>query len=216
MKKLVYEFIGTFFLVFIIGCAVSSGSTMPALAIGAALMALVYAGGHISGAHYNPAVSLAIFLRKKMQMNEMLQYWAVQIIGGFLGAYMACYIGGYNHAATCSMAPGEGVPAMVALMAEILGTFALAFVVLNVATVKANEGNSFYGIAIGLVVFAMAVSLGGVSGGAFNPAVGIGRNLCEAISTGSGLANTWIYIVGPFIGGAIAAFVFNYCNDVKE
>ena len=216
MKKLIYEFIGTFFLVFTIGCAVSSGSTIAALAIGSGLMVMVYAGGHISGAHYNPAVSLAIFLRKKMKMNEMFQYWAVQLLGGFIGAYMACYIGGYNHAATCVMAPGEGVPASAAIMAEILGTFALTYVVLNVATVKANEGNSFYGIAIGFTVFAMAISLGGVSGGAFNPAVGIGRNLCEAVCTGSGLANTWIYIVGPFIGSTIAALIFNYCNDVKE
>jgi len=215
MKKLLYEFIGTFFLVFTIGCTVASGSVLAALAIGSVLMIMVYAGGHLSGAHYNPAVSLAIFLRGKLGMNEMLSYMGTQVIGGLLGAIAAYMITG--NSASCLHTPGAGVGAGAALLAEILGTFALCYVVLNVATTKANNGNSFYGLAIGFTVFAMAVGLGPVSGGAFNPAVGIGRNLCNTLMCGGdSIGNIWIYIVGPLVGGALAAFVWNYCNNKAD
>ena len=171
-------------------------------------MVMVYAGGHISGAHYNPAVSLAVFIRRKISGGEMIQYWIVQLIGGFLGAVMSYVITGNNVAAITHM-PGDGVSSMNALLAEVLGTFALAYVVLNVATTKTNEGNSFYGLAIGFTVFAMAVGLGHISGGAFNPAVGLGRNIAESIfGTNHTIQYAWLYIVGPLIGAALAGYVF--------
>jgi len=211
MKKLVVEFIGTFFLVFTIGCAVVSGAIIPGLVIGSALMVMIYAGGHISGAHYNPAVTLAVFVRGKIGAGEMIQYWIVQIIGGVIGALCSYYVMGSNPGSV-QHHPGDGVSTMTALFAEFIGTFALAYVVLNAATSKNTAGNSFYGLAIGFTVFVMAASLGHVSGGAFNPAVGLGRNIGEMIALGSMVSAFWIYIVGPLAGGALAAVVFNYLN----
>ncbi|HYV93359.1 MAG TPA: MIP/aquaporin family protein [Chitinophagales bacterium] len=211
MKKLIVEFIGTFLLVFTIGCAVVSKNPNAELAIGAVLMVMVFAGGHISGAHYNPAVSLAVFIRGKIGSGELIQYWIVQLVGGLLGAIMSHVITAKDGAV--EMAPGADVTPMIAVLAEALGTFALAYVVLNVATSKGTAGNSFYGLAIGFTVFAMAVSLGGISGGAFNPAVGLGRTIADTIvATGKSTANWWIYIVGPLIGGALAGIVFRMLN----
>lgn len=211
MKKLLVEFLGAFFLVFTIGGAVASGSVIAPVAIGAALMVMVYAGGHISGAHYNPAVSLAIFIRGRMTAVEMFQYWVAQLIGGFLGALTSHAVTGSDAATT--MAPAKDISIALPLLAEILGTFALAYVVLNVATSRNTAGNSFYGLAIGFTVMAMAVAIGGISGGAFNPAVGVGRDLADSIvGTGENLGSIWLYIVGPLIGGALAAVVFNYLN----
>ena len=211
MRKLVTEFIGTFFLVFTIGGAVASGSPITPLAIGTALMVMVFAGGHISGAHYNPAVSLAVWIRGRMTASEMIQYWIVQLIGGLLGALASHTVTGSD--AATAMAPAENIIIALPLVGELLGTFALAYVVLNVATSKDNAGNSFYGLAIGFTVMAMAVAIGGISGGAFNPAVGIGRDLADLmVGSGAGLWHVWIYIVGPLLGGALAAMVFRYLN----
>ncbi|MBK9730217.1 MAG: aquaporin family protein [Chitinophagaceae bacterium] len=211
MKKLVTEFIGTFFLVFTIGGAVASGSAFAPVAIGAALMVMIYAGGHISGAHYNPAVSLAVWIRGRIQPLEMVQYWAAQLIGGILGA-ITSHIVTDNNAAT-EMAPSIAGTTTIPLLAELLGTFALAYVVLNVATSKATAGNSFYGLAIGFTVMSMAIAIGGISGGAFNPAVGVGRALGNSIvGTGLTLGSAWIYIIGPLVGGGLAGLTFNYLN----
>lgn len=208
MKKMIVEFIGTFFLVFAIGCTVGSGSAIAALAFGSTLMVMVYAGGHISGAHYNPAVSLAIYIRGSMTALQMIQYWVVQIFGGIFGGIMSYVVTGYNQVAI-THAPGADVTVMNALLAEVFGTFALCYVVLNVATAKANAGNSFYGMAIGFTVFAMAVGLGPISGGAFNPAVGVGRNITETLMNGtSTLTHMWLYVVGPLIGAFLAALAF--------
>jgi aquaporin Z len=211
MKKLLTEFIGTFFLVFTIGGAVSSGSPLAPLAIGAVLMVMIFAGGHISGAHYNPAVSLAVVMRGKMSWGEMIQYWVAQFLGGTLGAIIS-HVVTSNDAAT-EMAPQLNVTPSLPVIAEVLGTFALAYVVLNVATAKGTQGNSFYGLAIGFTVMAMAVAIGGISGGAFNPAVGVGRGLGDLIvGHGQHITKVWIYIVGPLIGGALAAVTFKYLN----
>ncbi|MEP7128605.1 MAG: MIP/aquaporin family protein [Chitinophagales bacterium] len=211
MKKLVTEFIGTFFLVFTIGGAVASGSGIAPVAIGATLMVMIYAGGHISGAHYNPAVSLAVWVRGRIKPLEMVQYWVAQLIGGILGAITSQIVTG-NNAAT-EMGPSVAGTATMPLLAELLGTFALAYVVLNVATSKATAGNSFYGLAIGFTVLSMAIAIGGISGGAFNPAVGVGRALGNSIvGTGLTLGSAWIYIIGPLVGGGLAGLTFNYLN----
>lgn len=211
MKKLVYELIGAFVLVFTIGTAVASGSALAPLSIGCALMIMVYAGGHISGAHYNPAVSLAVFMRGKISAQEMIQYWIAQLSGALAGAFLSCTFSG--NTTCCAMMPAAD--AGLAVAAEALGTFVLAFVVLNVAMVKANSGNSFYGLAIGFTIFVLASTIGGVSGGAYNPAVGIGRCISDMACGGESLSNVWIYLVGPFAGGAAAALVWNWANDRK-
>jgi aquaporin Z len=195
MKKYLTEFIGTFFLV------LTAGLTGQALAIGAALMVMIYAGGHISGAHYNPAVTLAVWIRKRINQNEAITYMACQIAGALI-AGVAVKIFQED-----SPGPVE-FEISKALLAEFLGTFALAYVVLNVATAKGTAGNSFYGLAIGFTVVAMASAFGQYSGGAFNPAVAIGAIVMDAFK----MSSIWIYLVACFAGAALAAVVFTTNN----
>jgi len=198
MKKYITEFIGTFFLVLTIAL---SGEP---LAIGAALMVMVFAGGHISGAHYNPAVTLAVLLRGRIALNEALMYMASQVAGAVVAALIAGWFMGFPETAALQLEDRL----IKALAAEILGTFALAYVVLNVATAKGTIGNSFYGLAIGFTGLAMAMGLGKISGGAFNPAVAVGLTVLKIFA----LKNIWIYLVGCFGGTALAALVFKMIN----
>lgn len=202
MAKLLTEFVGTFFLVLTI--ALAGGAPLGALAIGVALMVMVYMGGAVSGAHYNPAVTVAVFMRGKCSVADFVPYMVVQLLGAIAAAAVAYAITGK----TFAVAPGAGVTILSALMIEFLFTFALALVVLNVATTKAGAGNSYFGLAIGMTVFAGAVSGGAISGGAFNPAVGIGPNLVHMAFGGGSLNDVWLYVVGPVAGGALAAIVF--------
>ncbi len=204
MKKLLTEFIGTFFLVFTVCMTVLGGVPLAPLAIGCSLMIMVYMGGHISGGHYNPAVSLAVTLRGKLGWNEFGAYVTAQVIGAIVASLTAYLILGKSFAP----APGDGISAIGALLTELLFTFALALVVLNVATSKATSGNSFYGLAIGFTIVVAAFAGGGVSGGAFNPAVGLGPTKVHALVGGGSFGNVWLYIVGPLLGGALAAVVF--------
>jgi aquaporin Z len=204
MKNYVTEFIGTFFLVFTIGLVVHSGSPLAPLAIGSALMVMVYMGGHISGAHYNPAVTLAVVIRGALPAGEAVPYWISQLLGAFAASFAVWLVTG----GTFAPAPGEAVGALPALLVEILYTFALALVVLNVATHRKTAGNSYYGLAIGFTVGAGAFAAGPISGGAFNPAVGAGPILMSALRGAAGFDNLWLYLVGPFVGGALAAVTF--------
>ena len=204
MKKYLVEFIGTFFLVLTIGCTVlpvGAGAMAP-LAIGSVLMVMIFAGGHISGAHYNPAVTLAVWMRGKCPTSDVVGYVAAQAVAAVLAAYVALYLKDFpNLELARRFAPR-------ALLAEFLFTFALAYVVLNVATARGTAGNSTYGLAIGFTVLAGAYAVGSISGGAFNPAVAIGVTLM-------GLADyrdIWIFLVGDLAGGAIAALTFNFLN----
>jgi aquaporin Z len=166
MAKYITEFIGTFFLMFTVAAAAIGGWAplgFAPLAIGSVLMVMIFAGGHISGAHYNPAVSMAVFVRGKMSAAEMIIYWVVQIAAGAAAALLASSVMGIN--ATTPLP----IDLTKVILVEFLFTFALAFVVLNVATAKANENNSFYGLAIGFTVLAGAYAVGGISGGVFNP-----------------------------------------------
>jgi aquaporin Z len=207
MRNYVTEFIGTFGLVFTVGTAVLSGSSLAPLAIGAALMVLVYAGGHISGAHYNPAVTLGVFLRGKLPARQVLPYWAAQLVGAFLAAWIARYVAG---ATTVHVLTAHGVGEQ--LLAEFLFTFALVYVVLNVATSKDQPGNQFFGLAIGFTVAAGAFAVGGVSGGAFNPAVAFGGMLMGLFSW----ANFWIYLLAELAAAVLAAVAFRYLNPDDE
>jgi aquaporin Z len=205
MHKYLTEFIGTFFLVLTIGLTVISGTEFAPLAIGASLMIMVFMGGHVSGAHYNPAVSLAAMLRGALPRSEYAPYVIAQLAGALVAALIAYVITGQ----TFAPAPGAEASLIGALLVEILYTFALALVVLNVATSKGTAGNSFYGLAIGFTVVVGAFAGGPISGGAFNPAVGIGPIIVDAILGGGSFVDIWLYIVGPLIGGALAAVVFN-------
>ena len=207
MKNYLTEFIGTFFLVLTIGLVVLDGTPLAPLAIGSALMVMVYMGGHISGAHYNPAVSLAVFMRGKMDAKEMIIYWVSQILGAFAAAVIV-----WVCLDTFAPAPAASASIVSTLIIEFLFTFALALVVLNSATAKGTEGNSFYGLAIGFTVTVGAFAGGPISGGAFNPAVGVGPILMDAMAGGGPIGNLWIYLVGPLAGGAVAAFVFKLQN----
>jgi aquaporin Z len=199
MRKYITEFIGTFFLVLVVAL------TGNPLAIGATLMVMIFAGGHISGAHYNPAVTLAVFMRGKVTSQDAIAYMVVQIIGAVIAALIAKWYTGDMGVATMDLS-GKVVKVFIG---EVIGTFALAYVVLNVATSKGTTGNSFYGLAIGFTVFAMATAFGAVSGGAFNPAVATGATVVGAFA----LKNIWIYLIACFGGGFLAALVFNFINE---
>ena len=204
MKTYLTEFIGTFFLVLTIGLAVRWETPFAPLAIGSALMVMVYMGGHISGAHYNPAVTLAVWMRGKLPASQVLPYWAAQVLGSLAAAFFVDVLTGR----TFAPAPGTWAGPLQALLAEFLFTFALALVVLNVATAKQTEGNSHYGLAIGFTVAAGAFCGGPISGGAFNPAVGLGPIVIHALLGGGTLGNLWLYLVGPLAGAAAAVPVF--------
>jgi aquaporin Z len=208
MKNYLTEAIGTFFLVLTIGLTVLGGTDFAPLAIGSALMVMVYMGGHVSGGHYNPAVSLAVMMRGKLEKKELVPYWVSQIVGAFVAAVVVYLIVG----STFAPAPGDGASMLGALLVEFLFTFALCLVVLNSATASGTAGNSFYGLAIGFTVMIGAFSGGDISGGAFNPAVGIGPILMNAMAGGGSMGNLWLYLVGPLLGGAVAAAVFKVQN----
>ncbi len=202
MKKAFVEFIGTFFLVLTIGLAVRSGSPLAPLAIAAGLMAVIYGGGHVSGAHFNPAVTLAALIRGSCQRKDALPYLAAQFLAAFAAGWLVCYLVG---APASAPAVRGTIPSAIV---EFLFTFALAWVILNVATAKGTAGNSFYGLAIAMVVLAGAVSVGGISGGAFNPAVGVGVYVM-GLESARQLA---LYFVADLAGGAAAAYAFLLVN----
>jgi len=198
MKKYITEFIGTFFLVLVV---ITTGEP---LAIGSVLMVMIFAGGHISGGHYNPAVTFAVFLRGKINSSDAIAYMVAQLAGAAVASFLALWLMG-NPDINPQSLEGQTVKALIS---ELVGTFALAYVVLNVATAKGTSGNSFYGLAIGFTVFACATSLGKISGGAFNPSVAFGLSIAKAFAW----KNIWIYLVGCFGGGALAAIVFKINN----
>ena len=200
MNKYLAEFIGTFFLVLTVGCAVighGAGPLAP-VAIGSALMVMIFAGGHISGGHFNPAVTLGVWLRGKCEAKDVAPYMTFQIMGGVLAALAVRFLKGGG--AVAPLHPAT----LPALLAEFLFTFALVYVVLNVATAKGTSGNSFYGLAIGFTVLVGAFSVGNISGGAFNPAVAVGMSVMGL----SAWPNIWIYLLADFAGGAVAAGAF--------
>lgn len=203
-KKLLTEFIGTFFLVLTIGLTVLNGTPLAPLAIGASLMIMVYMGGHVSGGHYNPAVSLAVTMRGKLGWHEFGSYVAAQLVGAATAALVVYQLTGQ----TFAPAPATGASNVAVLLTELLYTFALALVVLNSAVAKGTSGNSFYGLAIGFTVVVGAFAGGPISGGAFNPAVGVGPTMVQSMIGSGSLAHLWFYIVGPLAGGALAAVVF--------
>lgn len=212
MRHYLTEFIGTFFLVLTIGLTVIDGTPLAPLAIGSALMVMVYMGGHISGAHYNPAVTLAVFMRGRLEAREVAPYMGAQVLGAFAASAIVYVMLDRAFAP----APGGDGNLPAVLLAEFLFTFALALVVLTSATAKGTKGNSFYGLAIGFTVMVGAFAAGPISGGAFNPAVGLGPIVWGALVADGSLTHLWIYLVAPLAGGAVAALVFKYQHPDDE
>jgi aquaporin Z len=200
--KLLTEFVGTFIFLSAIALSGPAGPLAP-LVIGLALTAVVYMGGHVSGAHYNPAVSFGLFLRKVIALPTMLLYWVTQLIAGSLAFVFAFLIGAH----ASGIHPGAGVHWQPAVAAEIVFTTALVLVVLNVAATKETAGNSYYGLAIGFTVAAGIFAVGPISGAAFNPAVGFSATLGAVLFSHGTWSDLWIYLVGPFAGAGIAAAV---------
>lgn len=200
--KLTTEFIGTFFLTLTICTAAAfgtAGSHAP-FAIASTLMVMVYAGGHVSGAHYNPAVTISIYLRGACDKSNVAPYIASQVAAGVAAALAASNL---------LVPEGDVAPLVMdtgpAMAAELLFTFALAYVILNVATSESTEGNGYYGAAIAFVVLAGALTVGSISGASFNPAV-----TASLVSAGvMEAADSWVHLVPQLAGGALAALVFN-------
>jgi aquaporin Z len=203
-RKLVTEAIGTFFLVLTIGLTVTAELPLAPVAIGSALMVMVYMGGAVSGAHYNPAVTVAMLLRRKVTSSEAVGYVVAQLAGAVLAALAVYALTGK----TFAPAPAPTASMGQILLVEVLFTFALALVILNVATARETEGNSYFGLAIGFTVLAGAFAGGPISGGAFNPAVGLGPALIHAVIGGEPVGHVLYYVVGPLLGAVLAVPVF--------
>src|SRR6476620_10697036 len=191
MNKYAAEFIGTFFLVLTVGCTLignGAGAFAP-LAIGSALMVMVFAGGHISGGHFNPAVTLGVLMRGRLKPVHAVPYIIAQVVAAAVVTQLL------RTGATVTPIAPKLVPALIA---EFLFTFALVYVVLNAATADGTSGNSFYGLAIGMTVMTGAFAVGDISGGAFNPAVAVGISVMGI----SSWSNLWIYLLADFAAGA--------------
>merc|ERR1719420_168966 len=200
------EFLGTFFLVLTVGLNVLGKSPAAAFSIAASLMCMIYALGAVSGAHFNPAVTLAIFLSGRGKVGgagEMGAYMGTQIVAGILAAftYVAIFKG-----ETFPLQPGAGYGHGEAAMAEIAFTFVLCFVVLSVATTKEPSADMF-GLAIGSCVTVGGLAIGALSGGSLNPAVSFGLDTANAIK-GGGWMNCLVYSAFEFAGACLAAGVF--------
>lgn len=209
MNKYIVELIATFFLVLIIGLTAVLGlaGDFAPLAIGVGLVVLVYMGGHISKAHYNPAVTLAIYIRGRCPGKEVLPYFLAEFIGAALAALVvrgvfAGHVTANGNPADIAMwTPGASGPIIAA---EALFTFLLVFVILNVGFSKHTASNEFYGIAIGFTVLAGAFTVGGISLGSFNPAV----TFAFAIMGKMQWADTWMHLLPQVLGAVLAAFTY--------
>jgi aquaporin Z len=206
--KFTVEAIGTFVLVFTVGAAVATRSSLAPLAIGASLMVMVYAGGHVSGGHYNPAVTLAVLLRRRIGLRDAVAYWIAQLGAGVLAALLVRTVIDPVEATKTATLTLSGHALGAAFVVELLFTLALCYVVLNVATSKSHPNNSFYGLAIGFTVLAGAAAVGTISGGAFNPAVTLGAAVMGMFAW----STLWVYFLAQLIGGIAAGVAFVALN----
>jgi aquaporin Z len=205
IRKYVVEAIGAFFLTFVVVVSVLSHSVFTPLAAGATLMVMIYAGGHISGGHYNPAVTMAALVRGRIGGVEAAGYWIAQVAGGVVAGWIGRAVVNPPAVATLTLA-GHGEAA--AAVAELLLTFALCYVMLNVATSRDQPGNGFFGLAIGFTVAAGAFAVGGISGGVFNPAVALGGAAGGVFAW----STIWVYLLVQLGAGIIAGLAFLALN----
>jgi len=204
MRRYLTEFVGTFFFVMTIALVATQQNPAAPLIIGSALMVVVYMGAHVSGAHYNPAVTLALALRGKMQRADVIPYMLAQLLGAMAGAYLSYVFMDHGFAP----APAAGVGPGAVLLVEALYTCLLALVVLNCAAREATKGNSYFGLAIGFTILIAVYAGGPISGGAFNPAVRTGSIIINAVFGDGAFKDLWLYLVGPFAGAVVAALCF--------
>jgi aquaporin Z len=211
MKKYLAEGIGTFFLMLTMVMTANNGTgTLSPLAIGLALTGLTYAGWHISTAHYNPAVTLAVLICGRIDRTDALYYVVAQIAGAVVAALFGAFL--LNCSGATSIPTLLNKNGLCALIAEFLGAFALAYVLLNVAFTNRNEGNSYYGLAIGFTLTGAIWTLTGISGGAFNPALALGATIAGMFDG----ADYWIYLIGALLGAAAAASAFQVVYGRQE
>lgn len=202
MNKYITEFIGTFLL----GTVISF--TGNPLAIGIALVALVYMGGSISGGHYNPAVTVAVWARGAIDMATARMYILFQIVGGITAAFFYSIV----HTKFFAVAPtAELFPSF---LMELVGAFALSYVVLNVATAKKTKDNQYFGLAIGGILLAMAYAGAEISGGIYNPAIALGSILFDFAAITKAGQTALLYTAAPILGGILAGKLFSLV--VKE
>lgn len=207
-RKILVEGLGTFFLMLTVGQVVLSpgaGAFGP-LAVGGVLTAMVYTAYHISGAHYNPAITIAVFIRGKATVHELIGYIICQLVAASVAALIVLWM---KQGGPLTL-PDLDLPR--ALAAEFIFTFALAFVVLNVAFARGIESNAYYGLAIGITVMAGMYAVSSISGAAFNPAVTVG----SYILGGLGGMDTVLYGIVQIAAGVAAAAVFGILDMVDD
>ena len=205
LKKCLVEFIGTFFLVLTVGLTVFSveDGVIAPIAIGFVLMVMVYAGGRISGAHYNPAVSLAVAIRGALEWKDLVPYWVSQIAGGVIAALIADKLVVIPTATAVPFGIGS------IIVCELLFTFALCYVVLHTATSEKASGNSYFGLAIGSTVTVGAFATAGLCYGAFNPAVAFGLCTVKAALCGA----VCITVITNLVAGLLAGWTYKITNN---
>lgn len=243
-KRFLAELIGTFFLVFIgtgsavITLMITQGTTPPnsfnigigvlgglgdwlaiGLAFGLTVAVLIYAIGHISGCHINPAVTIALWATKKFPGNEVIPYIVAQLIGASLGSFLLAGVLGMNAVTVGGLGattPFEGVSYIQAILAELVGTFLLMFVIMGAAIDKrATPG--FAGLSIGLTVAAVITTVGNITGSSINPARTFGPYLGDLVLGGTNLWNYFpIYVIGPIVGAVLAAFIYEYISSEEK
>jgi len=210
VEAYISEFVGTFFLVLTVGFNVLQNTALAPISIGSILMAMIFATGKVSGGHFNPAVTLGIYCRGKIDGSNAFGYMAVQILGGLAAGCVYLSILG----ATFSLGPGVGYGLAAVCIVETLFTAALVFVVLSVATTVQDEGNWYYGLAIGFTVMAAAFAIGPISGCSLNPAVTFGVMFSNFIHTGYlRVSLLLLYTIAPFFGSLIAYMFFQVIRE---
>lgn len=204
MSKLITEFVGTLLLTLTVSLAITQENVYAPMVIGFTLIALVYMGGQISGAMYNPAVSLCLLITKNLSTKRFVAFVIVQFAGAIAGAYLANALNGKHPA----LAPTLGTTLSAALLCEAVFTAMLCLVILNVAFAKGTQGNQYYGVAIGLAVLGAAALGGPISGAGLNPAVALGLEYVNADMLEKSMNHVRLYTLGPSAGAIIAAIVF--------
>jgi len=212
IEACVSEFVGTFFLVLTIGYNVLQRTALAPVSIGAMLTAMIFATGKVSGGHFNPAVTLGVFLRGKVDSLNAAAYVGSQLFGGFLAGFV--YMEGLG--ATFTLGPGVGYTLTAVAIVEFLFTTALVFVVLSVATTAQDDGNWYYGLAIGFTVMAAAFAIAPISGCSLNPAVTFGVMLSHLMHTGEILTSRLlVYTLAPLLGAVFAALLFKVVRNAE-
>lgn len=208
LKRFMAEFIGTFFLVLIACMTIAERSDLAPLAIGFTLMIMVFTGGHISGGHFNPAVTLGVWFSHGIRGYQVILY----ILAQFSAAVVAAGVTGWLLPEGYRARPLVFSSWSQVMLAELFGAFTLVYTVLNVTVARVKANNGFYGLAIGLTVTAVTYALGGISGGIFNPALAVGMYIMGIVSK----LQILTYFSGNIAGAVLASFIFNIVEMKKD